>query len=369
MAKNDVIITLKVDDKGNIKQVGQKAEKAGKQVDKLGKSATNADRNMKGLSQQSSNSSKNFSKMAQGMSGGLVPAYATLAAQIFAVTAAFRFLQQAANFRVLIEGQKEFAAETGVAYNSIAKSMQLATEGQITFADASQAAAIGMASGLTPDQLNRLAGAAKNVSIALGRDVTDSFNRLIRGTTKAEPELLDELGIILRLEEATKKYAASIGKTKETLTIFEKSQAVTNEVLEQAESKFGAIGDNIPVNALNTFAKAFDDVLNILYTFVGPIAESLATFFSKNLVAFMGALTAFAIPIVKLILPSFDAWSAAAAENAIVQRGVHEQLKGDLRTYRSELQQTATAEQAMAQKKRGAFEKTATRMGVRETLS
>ena len=39
------------------------------------------------------------------------------------------------------------------------------------------------------------------VSIALGRDVTDSFNRLVRGVTKAEPELLDELGIILRLDK------------------------------------------------------------------------------------------------------------------------------------------------------------------------
>ena len=69
----------------------------------------------------------------------------------------------------------------------------------------------------------------------------NSFNRLIRGTTKAEPELLDELGIILRLDEATKNYAAQIGKTKEQLTIFEKSQAVTNEVLKQGEGKLSLI--------------------------------------------------------------------------------------------------------------------------------
>ena len=57
-----------------------------------------------------------------------------------------------------------------------------------------------------------LSTATKNVSFALGRDLTDSFNRLIRGVTKAEPELLDELGIILRLEPATKAYVDSIGK-------------------------------------------------------------------------------------------------------------------------------------------------------------
>ena len=64
------------------------------------------------------------------------------------------------------------------------------------------------------DNLTELAEAARTVSIALGRDVTDSFNRLVRGVTKAEPELLDELGIILRLEEATTKYAASLGLNK-----------------------------------------------------------------------------------------------------------------------------------------------------------
>ena len=71
----------------------------------------------------------------------------------------------------------------------------------------------------------------------LGRDLTDSFNRLIRGVTKAEPELLDELGIILRLEPATEAYAQTIGKTAKDLNAFERSQAVANFVLDEAEEK------------------------------------------------------------------------------------------------------------------------------------
>ena len=47
--------------------------------------------------------------------------------------------------------------------------------------------------------------------------MTDSFNRLIRGVTKAEPELLDELGIILRLDIATRKFAASQGQVQKNL--------------------------------------------------------------------------------------------------------------------------------------------------------
>ena len=54
--------------------------------------------------------------------------------------------------------------------------------------EAAQAAAIGTAAGLSPTQITALGKAAKDTSTVLGRDLTDSFNRLVRGVTKAEPE-------------------------------------------------------------------------------------------------------------------------------------------------------------------------------------
>ena len=57
--------------------------------------------------------------MSQGISGGLVPAYATLAAQLFALGAVFRALQEASDFRVLNEGMRAFAASTGTMVNSL----------------------------------------------------------------------------------------------------------------------------------------------------------------------------------------------------------------------------------------------------------
>ena len=129
--------------------------------------------------------------------GGLVGAYATLAAQVFAVSAAFQFLQNASDFRNLIAGQEALGAVTGTAYKTITNSIIEATDAQIKYGDAARAAAIGSAAGLTSGQLTELGTVAKNASFALGRDLTDSFNRLVRGVTKAEPELLDELGIIL----------------------------------------------------------------------------------------------------------------------------------------------------------------------------
>ena len=148
--------TVVVDGKGNMKQLNKELNKTSKGFNTLDKNAQSADRGMKGASNMSSNATKNFSKLSQGISGGLVPAYATLAANLFAIDAVFRFLKDAADFRVLKEGQLAFAAATGVAYQSLARDLQSATQGMINFRDAAQAGAIGRAAGLSAGQLTEL---------------------------------------------------------------------------------------------------------------------------------------------------------------------------------------------------------------------
>ncbi len=312
--KNTVDINMDIDDNGSLRETGKKAKQTGRDLKGMTDKGHSADRAMKGISRQSSNTTKNFSKMSQGLTGGLVPAYATLAANIFALGAAFRFLKDAADYKLLLEGQKAYAAVSGVAYKTLTRSIQEATAQQITYADAAQAAAIGTAAGLSADQLTRLGEAAKLASIALGRDVTDAFNRLVRGTTKAEPELLDELGIILRLDTALEKYATRIGKSKEALTQFEKSQAITNDVLEQAEQKFGAIAKIMDpeVNQINIMAKSFDDMTNSLKLFIAGPASALATFFSTHILAASGMLLLLALPIIRTIIPSYEEFKVKA---------------------------------------------------------
>ena len=60
---------------------------------------------MRGTAKMTSNGTKEFSKMSQGM-GGLAGAYATLAAQVFAVSAAFPSLSRASEVTNLMEGQR-----------------------------------------------------------------------------------------------------------------------------------------------------------------------------------------------------------------------------------------------------------------------
>ena len=311
-------IIIKTTDGGSFKVTGKEAEKLTKKMDRLGGASQTTDRRIKGVTQQSSNATKNFSKQAQTMQGGIVAVYATIAAQVFAVSAAFQFLKSSMETRNLIEGQKAFGSVTGVAYKTLTNNIQEATQGMLGFKEAASAGAIGVAAGLSATQLGKLGTAATNASLALGRDLTDSFNRLIRGVTKAEPELLDELGIILRLENATNKYAVSVGKTREQLNAFERTQAVLNDVLDQADSKYGMIQEKMDPSAfaMGQFTKEMDDIVLAFQELVIKGLLPFLTFFKENSTALVAAIGLFVMPIVKSLLPNLNTAMKDSAEKS-----------------------------------------------------
>ena len=154
-------ITIDIEVNGKMQKATVSADKLHRAMDgvaegtdKATKSQRTQDRVLKGSAKASSNSTKNFSKMAQGITGGLVPAYATLAANLFAVSAAFNFLKRASQLKQLEESQVAYAARTGVALQSVTQRLRETSQGMLGFQEAAQAAAIGVAKGFSPNQLN-----------------------------------------------------------------------------------------------------------------------------------------------------------------------------------------------------------------------
>ena len=338
MASKKVYIDVIVDDKGTTKRVAVDAKALGNQLDKSGastecasksqdrlrESTDRASRSTRGAAQTAKSGTKNFANMAAGIQGGLVPAYATLAANIFAITALFDALSRAADFTKLIAGQEALAANTGIAYKTMSNSIKEATGAQISYKDAASAAAIGSAAGLSSDQLTRLGKAAKDTSLVLGRDLTDSFNRLVRGVTKAEPELLDELGIVLRLEPATLKYANSIGKSVKELSAYERSQAVANEVLEQAERKFGdaAAGADTSGESIQRLKSSFDSMLETVQTFLIKGLAPVFDFLANNTASLIAVMSILGSGIISALTPAGPALANVASGAADAEKRI-----------------------------------------------
>jgi len=303
MAKrNKVFIDVMVN--GKMEKVSVDAAKLGKQLDNVGTSAHTADRRLKGAAQASSGAGKNFSKMSQGM-GGLVGIYASFAAQVFALSAAFGFLKRAADLENLRKAQIDFASSSGLAIKTLTNNLQESSQGMMDFKMAAQAAATGAAKGFSNAQLEELVVGATKASKGLGLEFEDTFNRLLRGVSKAEPELLDELGITLRLEEATERYATAIGKSRDALTTAERSQAVFVETMRQLNDTFGAIDPeaNPFVQLQKTFQKIVEDITEKAM----PAVTGLVNIINNNAQA---AATAFAA-LAALILANIAGFGGA----------------------------------------------------------
>ena len=209
------------------------------------------------------NSTKSFSKMSQTIgtgSSGLVGAYATLAANVFAASAAFNALRSAAQVETLARGFDFLAAQVGRSGEKISGTLRDITNQALSFEDATRASAVAITAGFSTENIERLGNVARNASISLGRNLGDSIDRLFRGVAKLEPEILDELGILVRLDTATENYAASLGKAATDLSDFERRQAFLNAAIEQGELKYGRIAGVNDPNPYDQLAAAFADL-------------------------------------------------------------------------------------------------------------
>ena len=231
----------------------------------------------RGIGGQTGASARDFAAQAQGL-GGLVHVYATFAANIFAVSAAFGALSRAADTTNMVKGLDQLGASSGKALGSLAKQLVSATDGAISFRDAMTASVTASSGGMSNANILRMSNVARQASQALGIAMPDALSRLTRGIVKLEPELLDEIGIMVKLDDASTEYARSIGKTVASLTTFERSQGFANAVLEQGEKKFNAI----KIDA-NPYAKLSASVQNLGQSFLelvniplGPIMSLLA---------------------------------------------------------------------------------------------
>ena len=323
---SEVKIKIKIDDNGSLSVVAKEANKASKATEKLGTatSKTNKTRSKyhkqeKGVAGATSNSTKGFAKQVQTLNGGsssLVGAYATLAAHVFAVTAAFGVLSRNAGFKQLEQGITFTGRAAGINLPVIADNLKKITDGAISTADAMKAVAIGTSAGFSTSQLEGLTRVAKGASLALGRDMTDAMDRLIRGAAKLEPEILDELGIMVRLDKTAADFGATIGKNAEQLSVFEKRMAFTNAIIKQGEEKFGALNSVIEVNPYSKLASQFDTLIKAviggLDTFLGPTIGLIAS----SMGMLIGVMGVFATSIIKMMVPALTQGGKAAAAMA-----------------------------------------------------
>ena len=267
----------------------------------------------RGISGATGAASRDFAKQAQGL-GGLVHVYATFAANLFAVSAAFSALSKAADTTNMVKGLDQLSVSSGHALGNLSKQLSQVTDGAISMRDAMTATVSASAGGMTNAAILRMGNVAKQASQALGVAMPDALNRISRGITKLEPELLDEIGIMVRVDKTSQDYARTLGKTASALTDFEKRQGFANAVLEQGEKKFG----NIKIDA-NPYAKILASMENIAQTgleLVNKVLSPMLTILSSSPLALATAMGLVASILLKQALPAIGSFKEGLREAA-----------------------------------------------------
>ena len=316
MATDTVTVKFKVLEDGSLQAVGKHADKAAAGLNNASNSADRYNKVAKGAAGATSNSTKAFSKMSTGITGGLVPAYAVLAANIFALTAAFGALRRAAATQQLEEGLIRVGNAAGANLTYVAENIRDITGAAISMEAAMSSTALAFSSGFSSTQLEDLTKVAKGASQALGRDMEDALTRLVKGTAKLEPEILDELGIMVRLDDAVDAYAVTIGKTGDQLTQFERRQAFLNATTEQGLKKFGDIAETLDPNAYDQLAAAFTNLSKTGLNLINTVLTPLVSFLGANPTALTGVLFLFGSTILKTILPAIGQMSESFSRSA-----------------------------------------------------
>lgn len=331
MAKNEVVFKIRMDGDKLVVSAADKTKKLRDEVDRTSKSYSGLNKTIQSHTTTqnkgvlgTANNARNFSKLSQTIGSGdngLVGAYAALAANTFAVSAAFLALSKASGANKIIAGLEAQGARLGRTLSITAEEIRNITGATLSMAENMRATAQLTAAGFDTQQISRLSAVAKDAAGALGRDVGDAVDRLTRGVSKLEPELLDEIGIMVKLDEASRKYAIANQKTTDSLTSVEKRQAFVNAVLEEGERKFGGIGSKLEeYDAFTRLAAAGTDAFNSVIGVLAEVLATIAELFASNKLFVVSAVLLYASTIRGQLVPALGEAARKQAELASLQK-------------------------------------------------
>ena len=153
--------------------------------------------------------------------------------------------------------------------------LQEATNGTMSQMDLLKQANNAMVLGVSKNskEMAEMFDIAQRLGRALGQDTAKSVESLITGIGRQSRLMLDNIGIIVKSDEAYEKYAEKIGTTASKLTDAEKKQAFFNATMESAREKVETLGDETLTSqdVFDQFGTAAEDFGIAIGKFVLPV--------------------------------------------------------------------------------------------------
>ncbi len=167
---------------------------------------------------------------------------AAIGTAVIAIMKAIKLSKEAAYLKQINMAFESMADAAGVSAKKILESMRELSGGTISTMEMIQSANRAMILGLPIDALDQMMRIARASATATGSDVRQMFDDIVVGIGRQSRLILDNLGIIVKVEKANQEYAKAMGIVGRKLTDTEKRQAFLNAVLKEGERIIKNVG-------------------------------------------------------------------------------------------------------------------------------
>ena len=135
------------------------------------------------------------------------------------------------------------------------------------------------------DEMAEMFKIAQTLGAALGVDTPQAVESLITGIGRQSRLMLDNIGIIVKADEAYKAYADGLGITTDKLTDAQKKQAFFTAAMESARTKAAELGNQqlTARDQFNQFNATIEDFTNFIGEKTSPIVLSFFDSFGETL--------------------------------------------------------------------------------------
>lgn len=162
---------------------------------------------------------------------------------IYAMKKAWDLAEMASQFQEQMTSLNALSSAYGITAKSLIASVKEASGGLISMADAAKVSAKSLLEGMNPEQLVQFTRIVKETTNVTGDSVANSFERISQAAAVGQERTLRQMGIIVDLQGAYKKYAESIGTTAENLNEATRQQIGINAVLAQGSEIMQRLGN------------------------------------------------------------------------------------------------------------------------------
>lgn len=215
--------------------------------------------------------------------GGLVKKAGAIAAVGLGIRAAFgaaNLAGQAANADALATSFDSLAQSIGANSETWLPRLRKATKGAVADIDLMTAANNAVLLGVAKNERSfaQLASGARRLGKAMGRSPVEALNDIVIGIGRQSRLILDNLGIIVKAEQAYAEYAKSIGKSTRELNTAEQRTAFFNAALEAMDERLAKLGPDA-TSVSESIGKMTSALKNALFDTLVPALKVASPIF------------------------------------------------------------------------------------------